>query len=150
MEQDFLKYLKDSNLDVHQVVLCLKDGTVLMENQRRSRNGSQELIALVVGAVAATEQISKIVSKDRDEFAMSFSSSSGGVYAIPTKSRDGVELYVMIIFSNVTNPGQLKIKLKKLSDFCIDHLVVKNEKEKVLFDNITDEEIDIMFQGCKV
>lgn len=151
MEQEIKNFLNEHQLSNHHVIFCLRDGTAVWSNFQGNSKSNIELIALTIGAISATEQIAKILVRDQSEdFLMSFASSGNGVFAIPGLSKDRVELYIIVIFRNVINPGQIKLKLKKLMDFCSENYVLKKEHGKALFENITDDEIEQMFLSCKV
>lgn len=151
MEQTITNYIQEIGAEDAQVVLCKKDGSILFDSHYGKRDHFLEVMALIIGSVSATEQISKTISAESNsDFMMSFANSSHGIFAMPTKSSDKIELYVILLFESQLNPALYKIKLRKICQFLLENIKLKENRKNLLFENITDDEIERMFEGCKV
>jgi len=151
MEKILNNYIHEIGAEKAQVVLCKKDGSILFDSHYGKRDHFLEVMALIVGSVSATEQIAKTMSVEKNsDFMMSFANSSHGIFAMPTMSSDSIELYVILLFENELNPAQFKIKIRKICQYLLENIRLKENKKNLLFENITDDEIERMFEGCKV
>ena len=109
--------------------------------------------ALVVGSWQAVMAVSDFMDEgvEEEDFRLSFDTSDTGIYVLPLCRGEG-DFYVGILYEGHINPAQLKNRLRVLRDGLGSYLdrirTLKVGKKSVLFDDITDEEIDQLFSDA--
>lgn len=113
--------------------------------------------ALVSGVWQASEALMGMVNKDQNvmEFRLAFDTSEQGIYLFPFEL-SGKRYFLGAIYKECVNPGQLKRQIALVKEeldrvFAETNPVVKKTtqapvREGFLFKEITDEEIDRLFQ----
>jgi hypothetical protein len=136
------------------ISIVRNDGIVIYSNKTSS--DAQSIGALVGGVWQAAHALNSFISKNDDilEFRLSFDKSDQGVYVLPFMQNKQTFL-ICAIYKNVNNPGLLKRKLCNLKTSLVSYLLDfksanKIEREGFLFTNITDEEIDKLFNYSRI
>ncbi len=141
LKDNFKPLIDQFKLSTQHILVCRKDGIPLMTHNIDNSDGRG---ALVAGAWQAIEAV--LESNQNREMRLSFDSTESGVYILPLDEE--LNFYSVMIFENIMNPGQLKNQFRLFRDELRTHLTVLAEDindNKVLFENITDEEIDTLF-----
>jgi predicted regulator of Ras-like GTPase activity (Roadblock/LC7/MglB family) len=144
--------LQDSDLKNHNIMLVRQDGLVLYSNVEKSLN-KHSFGALVGGVWQAAETLSNLVESETDDiFRLNFGTSSKGIYILPV-SHGKDSLYLSLIFKDEVNPAKIRYQMQNVrSDiqFGLDQIKPQRKEKKVerkgfLFSNITDAEMDQLF-----
>ena len=109
--------------------------------------------ALVGGAWQAAMSLSLSMDKHikEERFRFSFDTSNTGIYVLPVGIQEE-HLYMGLLYKMDDNPAELKNKLRILRNHLksyLGELTIPSQSfdKKQLFDNITDEEMDQLFDG---
>ena len=113
--------------------------------------------ALLAGAWQANQELTKILGEEKrsddNSFRLNFENSANGLVAFKVKL-EGLDYYFAVLYKNQINPGKLKGQMKimalKLEEYIekeVDSTYKKPDLESkdFLFQNISDEEIDALF-----
>jgi hypothetical protein len=131
--------------------LVRKDGMSLYANHDQGTT----IGALASGIWQAALALTRFTD-DADEkiFCLSFDTSSTGVYILPIQFKREM-LYIAALFKNEVNVGKVKYNLKRLQAELqrfmdtqlelVNSEPVVNEREGYLFENISDAEINTLF-----
>lgn len=128
-----------------------EDGIVVYSNlQKKFR--SESIGALAAGVWQAASALnSTIDSSDSDvlDFRLSFDKSNEGLYLLGF--RINFKNYLICsLYSDVVNPAKLKMQIRNLKNSLVDYLestpVQTNSTQDYLFNNITDAEMDRLFE----
>jgi len=134
------------------ISLIRHDGIVLYSNEKNDFK-KQTVGALVSGVWQAAIALGNLSSKeDLYEFRFSFDTSENGVYILPIRLNNK-EYYLSLIYNGIKNPAVLKNKLRNIRLNLIGYWAdqnVSSEKSEFLFQNISDKEMDNMFQRMGV
>jgi len=140
------------------VFITRPDGHIIFKRTSGAQKSDSSIGALIAGLWQASQALSSIISKNDDSFSyrLSYDTSSNGVYVLPISH--GQELYcVGVVFNQVVNPGALKNYLRDLQARLQRYLesrptirdkaqvFSKEENEKFLFNDLTDAEVDQLF-----
>ena len=153
---------KDEKLSESQIILCRHDGVVLYTTQDDHQSIDLSSIGVLISGSwqAARSLVEFVPSQAGDDFRFSFDTSDSGVFILDIFVGNRT-YFLAAIFSDVLNPGIIKSKMRSLV-FLLNHLeenhkIVSEDKsnksdtsenhqdDKILFENITDDEIDKMF-----
>lgn len=135
------------------ISIIRKDGIPIFSN-----NGEASVTtgALVGGLWQASESLSsQVVGSDSfSEFRLAFDCSDKGIYILPLSIFEET-YFLSVIFKNENNPGKLKNQMRLIKSnieiYMSSFKRTKNVyREGYLFEDITDEEIDRMFQASGV
>ena len=135
------------------------DGITIYSNVKNDFE-SASASALVSGLWQAAKSLNSLVTSQNEffDFKLSFDSSENGLFILPFLLNKQ-EYYLCTIYKDVVNPGKLKrdMRLIKenlevyLEDFAFDGASQgRAGKESFLFKDITDEEIDRLFDYGEV
>lgn len=145
--------------------LCIvrSDGIVLYSNSKdKFVEGSIGALASGVWQ-AASSMMSYVNKNDDSDFRFNFDTSSNGIYILPINLCD-TRCYLVAMYQEEFNPAKLKQYLKNLL-FLLEMYIrdesisVSNEssnfrvthnRREYLFEDITDEEIDKLFNFSEV
>lgn len=148
-------FLQNQNKLKHndlKIIIFRNDGTVLHCSSKIERTELASMGALLGGLWQSARQLSTfVVASETDiDFRLSFDNSANGVYVIPMKG-----FMIATLYSQTINPGKLKQEIKKLAIRFQDFLeedrsrsIKKDSKIKkagLLFNNISDDEVDNLF-----
>lgn len=142
----------DFQLIADKVSLVRYDGITLFSNAKDDFD-SASTSALVAGLWQAARSLNDLVGAQEDfyDFRLSFDTTNKGLLILPIKI-NFQEYFLCAIYKNEINPGKLKrnIKLVKenletfLKDFDFNSSS-DSKREAYLFKDISDEEIDQLF-----
>ena len=141
---------KDFNLQGCSLFIFRDDGIPMYgvtSNLDRNTVG-----ALMAGSWQAAKALSSFIpvkEKSKEEiFRFSFDTSERGVYILPF-SIDKNSFLLGIIFQEQDNPGLVKSRMRQILEKLLHHVEnIKesmSQKEKFLFNEISDKEIDRLF-----
>lgn len=148
----------DQVLNNGQVILCRYDGVVLYATDSQHQEIDLSSIGVLISGSwqAARSLVDFIPERNSDDFRFSFDTSDSGVFVVDIFI-GGHTYFLAAVFNNVLNPGQIKSKLRSLV-FLIHQLAENYQREKndkpikpkeneesLLFEDLTDDEIDRMF-----
>ncbi len=139
------------------VFITRPDGHIIFKKTPSSHKTDTSIGALIAGLWQASQALSSIISNNEgpSNYRLSYDTSSNGVYVLPITH--GSELYcVGVVFNQVVNPGALKNYLRDLQARLQHYLESKPiavapklastiEKENYLFNDLTDAEVDQLF-----
>ena len=107
--------------------------------------------ALMAGSWQAANALSGFIQGSREEiFRFSFDTSERGIYILPFSIKKTAFL-LGVIFQGQVNPGLIKSKMRQMLERLLQHVEkIKEEnpmpqREKFLFNEISDREIDRLF-----
>jgi len=158
MEENFIPHFKNifenSYWPTHyQLFVCRNDGVILYQNTDRDNNlDSHSIGALIGGVWQAAKSLSDFIPGPdlKDGYRLSFDTSSQGVYILPF-SLNGIEYYLGAIYKDEKNPAKIK-NLMRSKIFSLEkHFSTEtnakqlSDKEQYLFKNISDQEMDDIF-----
>jgi len=149
---DYLnEYLSDGALDRFSVFVCRQDGVILYKKDGIGLSVSHASVGALLGGVwqAASTLASFLPENEKREiFRLSFDTSSTGVYILPFQMKKE-DFYLGLLYNDEMNPGFIKNRLRDLMMRLEDHLSEISEETKeqkeLLFENITDDEIEAIF-----
>ena len=131
------------------ISIIRKDGIPVFSNRGKA---SVTIGALISGLWQASESLStQVANKESfDEYRLAFDSSDQGVYVLPLMIF-GETYFLSAIYNKELNPGKLKNQMRLIKSnieiYMSSFKRTKTEnREGYLFEDITDEEIDRMFQ----
>ena len=145
-DENEFQYLSD------RIAIIREDGISLYSNSGNDFE-SATISALVSGLWQAAKSLNSLVETKDDflDFRMAFDSSSNGIYILPFQLRSE-EYYFCSIYKDRANPAKLKRDVRLLKENLEVYLSsIELEKESpsgregYLFKDISDEEIDRMF-----
>lgn len=155
LRNEIEKQLIELHLTSSSLFLFRQDGILLYKNNQASLD--EEVIgALLSGIWQASLAVKSVLPsleiKSTDEFRLSFDTSSEGIYLFPTNILRK-DCFWALIYSDETNPGQKKLKLRQLAKG-IENFLENGEKKNITntsgpFSELTDEEIDFAFRQKK-
>jgi len=147
------KYFKErgSGIDC-SVSIVREDGIVLYTNLQKKYR-SQSIGALAAGvwqAATALNSTIDMTTSDVLDFRLSFDQSDEGVYLLGFNFNSNNYL-VCALYSETVNPAKLKMNIRNIKTSLVSFLSTYNQKEThtnsdYLFNNITDEEMDRLFE----
>ncbi len=155
----FDNYNLESSLRKNGIYLCRNDGILLYSNGKTAPSLEDASIGALLGGVwQAAEALSAFIPTSNNSadqiYRLSFDDSSQGIYILPIMHQTQ-KYYLSLSYAKELNPGLLKSNFRKLGDDLSDFLIKKENREKVesksnkkdtlLFNNITDEEMDSLF-----
>ncbi len=148
IEEKINKFITEYDMDSANHFLLRKDGICLYSNF--SKEGSESTIALMAGMWQASEALGKFANIENEEGRICYESSSSGI--IIHKLNNNTNLIYAVQYSNIVNPGYMKMKLKnmisKIDEEKIEETYINNKinyNSEFLFSEISDDEIDRMF-----
>lgn len=150
---DYLdEYLSGGALDRFSVFVCRQDGVVLYKKDGIGLSVSHSSVGALLGGVwqAASTLASFLPeSKKREIFRLSFDTSSTGVYILPFQMKSN-DYYLGLLYNDELNPGFIKNRLRDLMMRLEEYLAefaeeARKEENELLFENITDDEIEAIF-----
>lgn len=159
--QEKAKYILDSGIDLNQlqdqrIFLIRKDGVLIYSNVSDMGLDQQSIGALLGGCWQAVMALADFLPKtESGYFRLSFDQSSKGVYILPLEYEDN-DYILGLLFSHVTNPAVLKLKLRNLRLYVGNEIKLLEEnkaneednnskKDQFLFSDISDEEMNDLF-----
>lgn len=133
-----------------KMAVVRNDGVIVYSNSDNF-NESHSIGALVGGLWQAAEALNSLVTTQTDimDFRLSFDTSAQGIYVLPFVLNKAT-YYICAIYIDTSNPAVLKNNLRNLKDtlsFYLDEMIDTpvEQREEFLFKNITDEEMDKLF-----
>lgn len=146
------EYLEAGALKNFSVFVCRQDGHLLYNRDYMNMGVESSSIGALLGGVwqAATTLASFIPREDNDGiYRLSFDTSDQGIYILPF-DHEGESYSLGLLYKNEINPGFLKSRLRDLlmkMNLELDSLDFEKvtTRDGFLFDNITDEEMDKVF-----
>jgi len=147
------KFIHENNFQKlsERIVIIRYDGISIYSNAQDDFE-SATICALVSGLWQAAKQLNTLIDNDNDffEHRLSFDTTANGLYILPIKIFKE-EYFVCSLYKDISNPAKLKRDLRQLKEKLELHLegvVVeqKIDRSGYLFKNITDEEIDKIFE----
>ncbi len=159
IETFFLSCDVDEKLNKYSFFLIRQDGVILYQNKKSKSADAHSIGALLSGVWQASHALTSFLPDSKKsteiDFRLSFDTSSEGIYIVPVDIK--IEKFFLgLIYSNEVNPGQVKAKIRdmglSLSEFLLMEKIEtkKNsatKKNELLFDDITDAEMDRLFSG---
>ena len=165
-QEFFAKNIQKNHFENCDIFVCRSDGILLYHRDGPFKTSQQRdsLGALISGMCQAasglfanfSSQIEnkkpKDVSGEEENYRLSFDTSSKGVYVLPFLLGNN-DYYFGIIYSQETNPGQMKSKLREILarlQFYFEENKFMDEikqSNQFLFSDITDKEIDQLFSS---
>ena len=148
------KILKKNSFD-STLILARQDGVIVYEqDENLSLKKKQALGALMAGAWQAAEAMSDFFPTEGNSFfRLGFDTSESGIYVLPIQTTNDV-FYVGLFYKDELNPAVLKNKLRSLSNQILQELSIyfdaRESLNKPLFENITDDEIEVIFSVAGV
>lgn len=154
---DYLdEYLSGGALDRFSVFVCRQDGVILYKRDGIGLSVSHASVGALLGGVwqAASTLASFLPENEKKEiFRLSFDTSSTGVYILPFQMKKD-DYYLGLLYNDEMNPGFIKNRLRDLMMRLEEHLSEISEETKdpkdLLFENITDDEIEAMFASTGI
>ncbi|HLE09710.1 MAG: hypothetical protein A2504_02120 [Bdellovibrionales bacterium RIFOXYD12_FULL_39_22] len=153
-------YDLEKSLKQNSIYLCRNDGILLYTCTGKKMAPSLDDVsigALLGGVWQAAEALASFIPtkamSDRNPpvYRLSFDDSSQGVYILPI-THQAQKYYLSLSYAQEINPGQLKANFRKLGEDLNKFLdkkkmanIVTDKKDNLLFNNITDEEMDSLF-----
>ena len=150
---DYLdEYLSGGALDRFSVFVCRQDGVVLYKKDGIVLSVSHSSVGALLGGVwqAASTLASFLPESEKKEiFRLSFDTSSTGVYILPFQMKNN-DYYLGLLYNDELNPGFIKNRLRDLMMRLEEYLAefaeeARKEENDILFENITDDEIEAIF-----
>lgn len=154
----------DKKLNRYSFFLIRQDGVVLYHNNDLGNSLSKSSIGALLGGVwQASRALSEFIPENKNDeiFRLSFDTSSKGIYILPIKVYEE-ELFLGLIYFDEVNPGLVKNKIRDMANSLSEYLhyeleaqlskkPAKSSSRKVdfLFENITDDEMDKLFEFGK-
>ena len=145
---NILKEFEDISL-----VMTRGDGVVLWADANVDKK-NHSLGALITGLWSSAKALTDIFKAENINNNLTYGGSSDGIHITPI-TLSGKRYAFSVIYKNVANPSKLKLKFRLLKQTIEDSYEEKNqyheivdegkERTKMLFNNITDEEIDNLF-----
>jgi hypothetical protein len=141
--------------DFDRTILVRADGIVVYSSKDIIQEAAS-IGALVGGVWQAAEALNKQISPEKDikEYRFSFDQSDSGLYIVPVALDERV-YYMSTLYRETFNPALLKRNFRvlknELEKYLKDNFNQSQTEEsivsrdKFLFRNITDEEIDNLF-----
>lgn len=134
-----------------RIVIIRYDGISVYSNAQDDFE-SATICALVSGLWQAAKSLNTLIENGEDffEHRLSFDTTANGIYILPIKILQD-EYFVCSLYKDIANPAKLKRNLRQLKDKLEIHLesveVDKTiDRSGYLFKNITDAEIDKIFE----
>jgi hypothetical protein len=123
--------------------------------------------ALMSGVWQASQALIKLLpdTKSNDlDFRLAFDTSETGFYLLPINTKALGEIYLGAVYLREINPAQVKSKFRIFSQKLEEALSYEwfeqeeknqskgeqSDEEETLFRNITDKEIDRLFEGARI
>lgn len=137
-----------------RLFIALSDGTIVYPKESNSLKNSN-IGALAAGVWLASSELSKNSFSNMDlGFRFSFDSSESGIQILPLNNSDRTH-FLILVFENITNPGWLKNQFRLLQQNLLEQVknnqsAKKEAKSELLFNNITDEEINGLFSNLGI
>jgi hypothetical protein len=149
LETEMKNFVGDLGGFKGDLLVISPEGVVLGHQGPLTAEETQHFGVLMNGAWQAAEQVSKMASVcEEQKTRLSFDTSSEGVYLLPFNAQ-GVPLLFVSIYKTITNPGLMKNQMRSFTSHLEEKLTglrVPQQKSKhLLFDDISDREIDEMF-----
>ena len=133
-----------AGLEEINLYIIRSDGSIVYAEGSSKKH--QEIGALVCGAWQASSTL--LEKEECKSFRFSFDTSSSGIYVL-SLMLDKQIFYLASIFERETNPGRLKIKMKKIRDILNDKLdsysPVGSSDDSLLFEDLSDDEVNNLF-----
>lgn len=154
INQIIKNFFVDINLDKnHELSVVRADGIVIYSTVKNYMDRAS-IGALISGLWQAALSLSNYIDEnaDSDKFRLGFDTSMAGVNVLPLKI-NGKEFFICSLFKECINPAKLKQKMKLIT-LELEAYVKKEfkpetnntiERTGYLFDSITDEEMDQLF-----
>lgn len=151
IKEYFSRY--DDAFDTESIVLLRSDGISLYSRLNQNKLDASTIGALSSGLWQAARALgSHHVNNKASEFRLSFDTSGSGVYILPIATGSD-ELYLCALYENLVNPAMFKRNLQLiaqgLEEILKKQTIIKKipkEREDFLFENISDEEMDVLFK----
>lgn len=147
------KFIQENNYQTlsQRFVVIRHDGISIYSNAEDDFE-SASICALVSGVWQAAKSLNSLVDSENSFYnhRLSFDTSSTGFSVLPIKIMDE-EYYICSIYKDVSNPAKLKQQMRVFKDKLENYLLNNSFENQVdrsgyLFKNITDEEIDKIFE----
>lgn len=153
--QDLLNNKIASMNESVELSLFRDDGVLLCSTKKATLNDAS-MGALTAGLWQAAESLMQHAarSEDQDELRLDISTSSSGIFLLPIIFFNEKKCFLAGTYLEVLNPSKIKQEIKILAKslshkkFKKSEVVVsatKDQEERFLFNNITDDEIDSLF-----
>lgn len=155
-----------ATLGTQATVLFHRSGQILAKNGDIPEHDYPTVAVLVAGMVAAGQSLAQLMGETENrDYQLSHGTSEGGLYAV----RINQDYWVFAVYRSILNPGLFRMHMRRLAQEIEQFLKAPNgwlandiqvsqpamkpgakmppgEKSGPrLFDNITDEEIDQLF-----
>lgn len=151
---DSLKEKYFSNNKSVKLFIALSDGTIVYPKESNSLKNSN-IGALAAGVWLASSELSKnSFSNTNISCRYSFDSSDSGIQILPLHTLERTN-FLILVFENITNPGWLKNQFRLLQQNLSEQSILnqstkKESKSELLFNNITDDEINGLFSNLGI
>lgn len=137
------------------VFITRPDGHLIYKRTSEQGKSDASIGALIAGLWQASQALSSIIasSEETTNYRLSYDTSSNGLYVLPI-SNQGEVYCVGVVFNQVVNPGALKNYLRDLQHRLQTYLASRPRptlksapvpQEKYLFNDLTDAEVDQLF-----
>ncbi len=138
-------------LDNTSLVVSRTDGIPIFSINNISKNVDiNTFSALSAASIQASEALMQMMpNDDKEAFRFSFDTSASGIYIMRVQN-DIEPLIMSLFYYDQENPGKLKNKLRLIKSGLEEHIEINQEQMHVtpfLFDDISDEEMDGLFNG---
>ena len=161
INHNLLQDVATANLEILRLfknlslMITRNDGVVIWEKANFSVNKDSSIGALTAGLWSASNAIGKAFDiSEIGNGGLSYGGACSGIILLPINLNGDVYAFVLA-YKNTLNPSKLKHQFRLMSKHIeysyndkVNHELLVcsgKEKTKVLFKNITDEEIDNLF-----
>lgn len=143
-------FLVDKDMTDAKVFLTDMDGYLLYSSKG---DVNKSLIALIAGVYQGAHKLYSMMGEGKEIPSLSLGEGADNLF-IKLITIKGRELLLSSVLSDIAYPARYKMYLKLLADELVENypaqqdveLPRKNEAGGFLFDNISDEEVDNLFQ----
>ena len=158
----FEEYSDITKLEGTSLFMVRYDGLMIYHmNGLGDKLDSNSVGALLGGLWQAAQALSQFIPKTQtyESYRLSFDTSSQGLYVQPLTIKDDV-YYLGLLYADEVNPAMLKSKLRILTfnflKFLEDEIrdlesgTTEEPSDEYLFRDISDEEVDRLFQNVQL
>ena len=149
-KESISEFLAEKGMTDAKVFLTDMDGYLLFGSQG---DVNKSLIALIAGVYQGAHKLYSMMGEGKEIPSLSLGEGADNLF-IKQITIKGRELLLSSVLSDIAYPARYKMYLKLLADNLVENYPVqentdlpeKNEAGGFLFDNISDEEVDNLFQ----
>lgn len=148
--QSITNYLSEKGINDAEVFLTDMDGYLLYTSKDQV---DKSLIALIAGVYQGARKLYGIMAQGQDIPALSLGEGAENLFVTQVTIK-GRELLLSSALKGIAYPARYKMYLKHLADELVENYPIedsvqlpeKNEEGGFLFSDISDEEVDNLFQ----